>query len=208
MLSKTVLVGLIAAAIAAPMLLVPVMVSAVDDDLEAEFARIVRDASSGNIRGIVNAKDPIPTDGSAGAFGYGITAADANSILVITTHAGVLDSEDQNFILDPVFHTHLVTLDGSNPLCGSDPAVDNISWEAPGNVKINNHRVLLTRLPTGPLDLTNSITGEDLALQFGQDVNGVVTFSLHPIFTENGLQAVCVTDIAPLNPNRITIIDQ
>lgn len=150
----------------------------------------------------------IPTDNSGGAFGYGITASDANSILVITTHAGVLDSQDQRFILDPVFHTHLVTLDGSNPLCGSNPAVDNISWESPGNVKINNHRVLLTRMPTDALDLTHSITGEDLALQFGQEINGVVTFKLAPIFTADGLQAVCVTDINPMNPNRITIIDE
>ncbi len=63
-------------------------------------------------------------------------------------------------------------------------------------------------MPTDPLDLTHSTTGQDLALQFGQDINGVVTFSLDPKFTVNGLQAVCVKDIVPLNPNRITILQQ
>jgi hypothetical protein len=63
-------------------------------------------------------------------------------------------------------------------------------------------------MPTSPLDLTHSITGEELAMQFGQDINGVATFALNPIFTADGLQAVCVTDIVPLNPNRITVIDE
>ncbi|MDQ5860128.1 MAG: hypothetical protein M3278_04055, partial [Thermoproteota archaeon] len=33
----------------------------------------------------------IPTDGSEGAFGYGILTDDGDAILVSTTHAGVLD---------------------------------------------------------------------------------------------------------------------
>jgi hypothetical protein len=41
----------------------------------------------------------IPTDGSEGAFGYGILTEDGDAILVATTHAGVLDSEEQNYIL-------------------------------------------------------------------------------------------------------------
>ena len=56
-----------------------------DDELEAELTT----------------EGEIPTDGSEGAFGYGILTNDGDAILVSTTHAGVLDSEEQNYILDP-----------------------------------------------------------------------------------------------------------
>src|SRR5215203_1374745 len=53
----------------------------------------------------------IPTDGSEGAFGYGILTEDGDdAILVATTHAGVLDSEAQRFIEDPIWHNHFVKL--------------------------------------------------------------------------------------------------
>jgi hypothetical protein len=49
----------------------------------------------------------IPTDGSEGAFGYGVVLSDGRAI-VITTHADVLDSQLQQSILDPVWHNHFV----------------------------------------------------------------------------------------------------
>src|SRR5215218_2168319 len=44
----------------------------------------------------------IPTNGTDGAFGYGILTDDGDAILVAHTHSGVLDSEDQRFIEDPI----------------------------------------------------------------------------------------------------------
>jgi hypothetical protein len=35
----------------------------------------------------------IPTDGTGGAFGYGILTEDGDAILVAHTHPGVMDSE-------------------------------------------------------------------------------------------------------------------
>src|ERR687898_1859964 len=37
----------------------------------------------------------IPTNGTEGAFGYGILTDEGNTILIVHTHAGVLDSEAQ-----------------------------------------------------------------------------------------------------------------
>jgi hypothetical protein len=34
-------------------------------------------------------------------------------------------------------------------------------------------------------------------MTLGQDVSNVVSFKLDPVFDEDGLQAVCVTDITP-----------
>ena len=51
----------------------------------------------------------IPLDGKSGAFGYGILTGD--SVIVSTTHAGVLDSEAQKGNKDsPIFHNHYVHL--------------------------------------------------------------------------------------------------
>ncbi|MCI0563062.1 MAG: hypothetical protein MN733_31680 [Nitrososphaera sp.] len=78
----------------------------------------------------------VPTDGSEGAFGSGILTSDGDAILVATTHGGVLDSEDQSFTMDPIFHNHFVRL-GEVPDCGSDPGVVDISWQSPGRVVID-----------------------------------------------------------------------
>lgn len=87
----------------------------------------------------------IPTDGSAGAFGYGVVLSDGKAI-VTTTHAGVLDSEAQQSILDPIFHNHFVQL-AENTECISDTAVGDLSFESPGEVKVQNNIALLKKLP-------------------------------------------------------------
>ncbi len=140
----------------------------------------------------------IPTDGSEGAFGYGILTDDGDAILVATTHAGVLDSEEQNYILDPTWHNHFVRL-GEVEQCGEDQGVVDITWQSPGEVEINNDNIArISDVPSDEFEGWHSITGEDLSMTLGEDVSNVVSFRLDPVFDEEaGLQAVCVTDITP-----------
>ena len=139
----------------------------------------------------------IPTGGSEGAFGYGILTDDGDAILVATTHSGVLDSEEQNYILDPTWHNHFVRLGDDVAECGEDQGVIDITWQSPGEVEINDNEARISDVPTDEFQGSHSITGEeDLSMTLGQDVSNVVSFRLDPVFDEQaGLQAVCVTDI-------------
>jgi hypothetical protein len=65
-------------------------------------------------------------------------------------------------------------------------------------VEINDNGARISDVPTDEFQGWHSITGEDLSMTLGEDVSNVVSFRLDPVFDEeNGLQAVCVTDITP-----------
>jgi hypothetical protein len=136
----------------------------------------------------------IPTNGTEGAFGYGILTDEGDAILVATTHAGVLDSEDQRFIEDPILHNHFVKL-GNVEQCGEDQGVVDITWQSPGEVRINNEIASLSDIPTEEFEGWHSITGEELSMTLGEAVSEVISFKLDPVFGEDGLEAVCVTHI-------------
>jgi hypothetical protein len=138
----------------------------------------------------------IPTDGSEGAFGYGILTEDGDAILVATTHAGVLDSEDQRFIEDPLWHNHFVKLGDNVEQCGEDQGVVDITWQSPGEVRIDDNTARISGVPTDEFEGWDSITGKELSMTLGETVSEVISFKLDPVFDEeDGLQAVCVTDI-------------
>jgi hypothetical protein len=144
-------------------------VSIEDNDLTAELM----------VEGLL-----IPTDGSQGAFGYGILTEDGDAIVVVTTHAGVLDSEEQSSAEDPTWHTHLVRL-GDVAECGEDQGIIDITWQSPGDV-----------LTTDEFEGRDSITGGQLSMTLGEAVSDVISFKLDPVFDEEaGLLAVCVTDV-------------
>ena len=154
-------------------------------------------------------RDEIPTDGSAGAFGYGVVLADGNAI-VTTTHAGVLDSILQDNILDPVWHNHFVQLT-ENTECVSDTAVGDLTFESPGEVIVQDNIALLKNLPPSAI---GQFTGETITP--GSDVQIVASFILQPlldltVFQEdpkaNPLVAVCVEDIQPVDPRFIDIFE-
>jgi hypothetical protein len=137
----------------------------------------------------------IPTDGTGGAFGYGILTEDGDAILVAHTHPGVLDSEEQNYILDPTWHNHFVRL-GEVAECGEDQGVVDITWQSPGEVRIDDNIASISGVPTDEFEGWDSITGEELSMTLGETVSEVISFKLDPVFDEeDGLQAVCVTDI-------------
>src|SRR3712207_3750912 len=102
----------------------------------------------------------IPTDGSEGAFGYGILTDDGDAILVSTTHAGVLDSEEQNYILDSTWHNHFVRLGDDVAECGEDQGVIDITWQSPGEVEINDNEARISDVPTDEFQGSHSITGD------------------------------------------------
>jgi hypothetical protein len=188
------------------MLLPPVLASAVNGFLTVQHAKVFVNPDTDRLREILVTEGLIPTDGSAGAFGYGTIANDGDSIFVATTHAGVVDSEKQKFIADPVFHNHFVRL-GEVDACGTNPGVIDITWQSPGRVVINNQRVLVSQVPTDEVDATHSITGTPLAMTLGEDIANVVSFQLSPVFTSGGLQAVCVTNIQPAENLTTFVVD-
>ncbi len=206
MSSKALFGLLVGAALAASMLLAPVLASAVNGFLTGQHAKVFVNPDTDRLREILVTEGLIPTDGSAGAFGYGTLTSDGDSIFVTTTHAGVVDSEKQKFIADPVFHNHLVRL-GAVDACGTDPGVINITWQSPGRVVINNLRVLVSQVPTDEVDATHSITGMPLSMTLGEDIANVVSFQLSPVFTSGGLQAVCVSNIQPAENLKTFVAD-
>jgi hypothetical protein len=156
-------------------------VSIEDDDLTAELM----------VEGLL-----IPTDGSEGAFGYGILTEDGDAILVATTHAGILDSEEESSMEDPTWHTHLVRL-GDVGECGEDQGIVDITWQSPGQVEINDNIATISDVTTtDEFKGSDSMTGGQLSMTLGEAVSEVVSFKLDPVFDEEaGLQAVCVTDV-------------
>jgi hypothetical protein len=150
-----------------------------DDELTAEL----------DVEGLL-----IPINGTRGAFGYGVLTDDGDAILVSHTHSGVLDSEAQRFIEDPVWHNHFVKL-GDVEQCGEDQGIIDITWQSPGVVTIDDDTARISDVPTDEFEGWDSITGEPLSMMLGEDVANVISFKLDPVFGENGLEAVCVTDI-------------
>jgi hypothetical protein len=150
-----------------------------DDELTAEL----------DVEGLL-----IPINGTRGAFGYGVLTDDGDAILVSHTHSGVLDSEAQRFIEDPVWHNHFVKL-GDVEQCDEDQGVINITWQSPGVVTIDDNTAKINYVPTDEFEGWHSITGEPLSMTLGDDVSGVISFKLNPVFGEEGLEAVCLTDI-------------
>ena len=143
----------------------------------------------------------IPTNGTHGAFGYGIITEDGDhddddTILVAHTHSGLLDSESQRFIEDPIWHNHFVRL-GDAEQCGEDRGVIDITWQSPGEVGIDDNIATISDVPIGEFEGRHSMTGESLSITLGQvaSVSDVISFKLDPVFEEDGLKAVCITDI-------------
>jgi hypothetical protein len=138
----------------------------------------------------------IPTDGTEGTFGYGILTDDGDAIFISHTHPGVLDSEDQRFNEDPIWHNHLVKF-GNIDQCEDDQGVVDITWQSPGEVRIDDNVARISGVPTDEFEGWDSMTGESLSMTLGRDVSDVVSFKMNPVFGDDELEAVCVTDLRP-----------
>jgi len=177
----------------------PVLATVAESFLVIESARVTVEDDDDELEArLITEGLLIPIDGSEEAFGYGILTEDGDAILVATTHAGVLGSEEQNYILDPTWHNHFVRLGDDVEQCGEDQGVVDITWQSPGEVEINDNIASISGVPTDEFEGWDSITGEELSMTLGEDVSNAVSFKLDPVFDEeDGLQAVCVTDIKP-----------
>jgi hypothetical protein len=172
----------------------PVFASTAESFLTIERADILDDDDDERTISLIVEGLLIPTNGTEGAFGYGILTDEGDAILVTHTHAGVLDSEDQRFIEDPIWHNHFLKL-GDVEQCGEDQGVIDVTWQSPGEVRINNDSASVSDIPTDEFEGWDSITGEPVSMTLGEDVDDVISFKLDPVFGEEGLKAVCVTDI-------------
>jgi hypothetical protein len=171
----------------------PVFASTAESFLTIERADILDDDDELAISLIVEGL-LIPTNGTEGAFGYGILTDEGDAILVTHTHAGVLDSEDQRFIEDPIWHNHFLKL-GDVEQCGEHQGVIDITWQSPGVVTIDDNTATISQIPTDEFEGEDSITGESVSMTLAEDVDDVISFRLDPVFGDDGLEAVCVTDI-------------
>lgn len=144
----------------------------------------------------------IPTDGSAGAFGFGIISdGNIEAVLVATSHVGVLDSEAQVNATDASLHSHYVALqkteDGSKLCEGLE--IRNITFEEPTRDMVfmnsENNKVRIMNTPY-QFNGTDSLTGEDISFYASDDVTDVVSFTIEPILDEDDtILAVCINDV-------------
>lgn len=180
--------------VASPLALAFASTDTDDDFLNIREATI--DANSDKMNAFLETHGHIPTNGDGGAVGYGVlTDEGLDAVVVSTSHAGVLDSEEQDDANDPVWHNHFVTLGDDSENCGDDPAVKSITFESPGQVDINDNNADLRNIPAS-FSGTDALSGDDLTIAPGTDVDDVVSFKLSPQFNDDDdLQAVCVTDL-------------
>jgi hypothetical protein len=172
----------------------PVFASTAESFLTIERADILDDDDDERTISLIVEGLLIPTNGTEGAFGYGILTDEGDAILVTHTHAGVLDSEDQRFIEDPIWHNHFLKL-GDVEQCGEHQGVIDITWQSPGVVTIDDNTATISQIPIDEFEGEDSITGEPVSMVLAEDVDDVISFRLDPVFGDDGLEAVCVTDI-------------
>jgi hypothetical protein len=190
--------GLAAASLIAAMIISPVAVSAIADFLNLDQV-LVRKNPSG-LDAIFKTNGVIPTNGNGvpSAFGYGLLTEGSSAIIVSTTHKGVLDSATQlGDGFNPIFHNHFITLKpttGTGCPAEAFRAVDQITFQSPGQVSIQSTEALQARIPNS-FTGTDSLTNQPLTLSPGNNVNQAVSFSLIPIGVGPGdttPSAVCV----------------
>ena len=134
-MGKTILLGTTLAVVFAVFMIAPALAGghlffdeAVIDDDEVEFT-VTAD---------------IPTDGLTD-FGYGAFTTTDDTLVVVVTHPGVgLDSEEQEFAADPVFHSHLVTLSDAPDDCSDAPGnffITFASFEEVADFEVEGNQV-------------------------------------------------------------------
>lgn len=165
----------------AAIIISPIAVSALADFLNLDQV-LVRKNPSG-LDAIFKTNGVIPTNGNGNpsAFGYGLQTMGDGSIIVSTTHKGVLDSETQRGDgLNPIFHIHFITLKSAAGLgCPTNAigAVDKITFQSPGRVSIQSTEALQARIPNS-FTGTDSFTNDPLTLSPGNNVHMARSFSL------------------------------
>lgn len=205
MITKKLMGISLAAVFAIAMIASPIGVDAAGSFLDVKKAKVVTDSSELE-KAKFSTKGQIPTDGSGGAFGFGvITGAGLEAISVTTTHAGVLDSEAQlGNANNPVFHNHYVALQDSQTVgttyCPGFEVRD-ITWQEPGDVDVDDKKANMEDVPYYFAG-THSLSGAPINFLADENVGMAVSFTIDPVDatgTTNAvdIQAVCINDVAP-----------
>lgn len=197
MMNRILIPSLAAASLVAALLLAPVMASAVSTIVSA---KIEPDKTGLEVK--IGTATPIATDGTDGAFGYGVLNS-GDSLMVATTHGGVLDSETQGGdASSPVWHNHYVQLTAAGDYCAPNAALGGarlevaaLTFESPGEVTVQDSNIKMEDLPgtftgTNPLDDFNEIT-----MNPGTSADTAVSFTLNVPATAEF--HVCVENVTP-----------
>ncbi|MGI0012286.1 MAG: hypothetical protein ACREBU_02405 [Nitrososphaera sp.] len=81
-------------------------------------------------------------------YGFAALTSDGNGLLAVTTHAGILDSEDQTDPGDDTFHTHVVDVVSSDD-CANGIKVVSASLESPGTLTVGSNKATVKKAPAG-----------------------------------------------------------
>jgi len=164
--SKTILGVSIATVFALSMMVLPISAS------DGSFLDIIKAQASGNGKNAhIKTAATIPTDGNSGLFGYGIPAA--NGVLGITSHGGVLDSDAQSGLSDPIFHSHLVTAATDAGICPGGVKVTSITFGEVGDVSVHNKMIAVKNIDTNAVGALNPSGAFSFTIGFGTDATSV-----------------------------------
>ncbi len=79
-----------------------------------------------------------------------------------------------------MWHNHFVTLGENSENCGDELQVESITFESPGQVDVNDNTADITQIPES-FSGSDALTGNDLTIEPGTDVDDVVSFKLTSI---------------------------
>ena len=142
----------------------------------------------------INTASKINKGGQDGVFGYGILTTTpfggiGDSLMVATTHKGVLDSEKQGGDqFSPVWHNHYVQLKPAGAYCAAKvvqgvPAleIDKLSFESPGKVKVHHQNILDLEDMPSVLDGTDALSSDPTIFSPKTVARLAVEFTLNPV---------------------------
>jgi len=137
------------------------------------------------------------------AFGYGIISDNnKDSVLVITTHAGILDSEAQIDADDALLHSHYVSLTKVDGSPCDEFEVEYISWQQPADVITRSHNTIMTGVPYTFSGTDSSDSGDEVDFVSSENITDIVTFTINPVG-----EAICIDDMTTIDVQYIRSSD-
>jgi len=218
-LSKKMLTVSLAAIFGFAMIAAPIGVAdAISSFLDVKKATIDSDSTELH-KAVIKTFGKIPKNNAAIGFAVGMTEfnpSTGGTLVVATTHPGVLDSEDQKGdIMSPKWHNHYVKV-GAQAVCVDPENPDNsgvgvldISYESPGKVNVSGKKITLKDIPLGDVNTHFGLAPNALNdFSTGETIPVVGSFELRPIFGSGGLEAVCVDNVSLFGANSSSDEDE
>ncbi|HEV8387616.1 MAG TPA: hypothetical protein VGQ03_08340 [Nitrososphaera sp.] len=115
------------------------------DYLDITFAKI--HAGQKNAMMTIKVEGDVTPNIQRPPYGFAALTEDGNGILAVATHAGLLDSEDQDHPGDDIIHTHAVDVVPSTD-CVNGIKIASASFESPGKLVVDTNRVKVSKAPS------------------------------------------------------------